>query len=59
VGSYGQTRSRRKAKKRRRGSFLPQMHYGVANDLAARCLLLLALVGLGGTLVFIWAEKRR
>jgi iron(III) transport system permease protein len=28
-----------------------QMHYGVTNDLAARCLLLLAAVLLGGTLV--------
>jgi iron(III) transport system permease protein len=28
-----------------------QMHYGVANDLAARCLLLLAVVMLGGALV--------
>jgi ABC-type Fe3+ transport system permease subunit len=30
-----------------------QMHYGVTNDLAARCLLLLLAVGIGGLLVLI------
>jgi ABC-type spermidine/putrescine transport system permease subunit II len=30
-----------------------QMHYGVTNDLAARCLLLLLAVGLGGLLVLL------
>jgi ABC-type Fe3+ transport system permease subunit len=30
-----------------------QMHYGVTNDLAARCLLLLIAVGVGGLLVLI------
>jgi iron(III) transport system permease protein len=30
-----------------------QMHYGVTNDLAARCLLLLLAVGLGGFLVLL------
>ncbi len=30
-----------------------QMHYGVTNDLAARCLLLLMAVGLGGLLVLL------
>ena len=30
-----------------------QMHYGVTNDLAARCLLLLAAAGIGGVLVLL------
>jgi iron(III) transport system permease protein len=30
-----------------------QMHYGVTNDLAARCLLLLIAVGAGGVLVLV------
>jgi iron(III) transport system permease protein len=31
-----------------------QMHYGVTNNLAALCLILLGLVALGGTLVAVW-----
>jgi iron(III) transport system permease protein len=34
-----------------------QMHYGVTNDLAARCLLLLLAVGLGGLLVLLASPK--
>jgi iron(III) transport system permease protein len=34
-----------------------QMHYGVTNDLAARCLLLLLAVGLGGLLVLVAAPQ--
>jgi iron(III) transport system permease protein len=35
-----------------------QMHFGVTNDLAARCLVLLALVGLGGALVAALGRRR-
>jgi ABC-type Fe3+ transport system permease subunit len=35
-----------------------QMHFGVTNDLAARCLVLLALVGLGGALVAVLGRRR-
>jgi ABC-type spermidine/putrescine transport system permease subunit II len=34
-----------------------QMHYGVTNDLAARCLLLLIAAGVGGLLVLIWSPQ--
>ncbi len=34
-----------------------QMHYGVTNDLAALCLLLLAIVLLGGSLAFLWSGR--
>ncbi len=36
-----------------------QMHYGVTNNLAAMCLLLLAAVGLGATLTAVLTLRRR
>jgi iron(III) transport system permease protein len=36
-----------------------QMHYGVTNNLAASCLLLLAAVGAGGALAAAWPFKKR
>jgi iron(III) transport system permease protein len=35
-----------------------QMHFGVTNDLAARCLVLLVLVGLGAALVALLGRRR-
>ena len=36
-----------------------QMHYGVTNNLAASCLLLLATVGAGGARAALWPFKKR
>jgi ABC-type spermidine/putrescine transport system permease subunit II len=34
-----------------------QMHYGVSNDLAAMCLLLVVLISAGGSVVLVWARR--
>jgi ABC-type spermidine/putrescine transport system permease subunit II len=35
-----------------------QMHYGVTNELAARCVMLLIVVTLGGLGVAFWDRRR-